>query len=1850
VTTLPPTTLSVSDRLARLTPEQRARLLAAQQSTASAPTQSTIPRRSGPQDRAPLSPAQRRFWFLQAMDDSGHAYNSAAALHIQGPLEPARLQAALTAVVAHHEALRTVIPAASDGNEPQQHILPPGLVHLPQIDLRQGGDETVMLQLRQLRERPFDLTHSLSRYALIQRSSGDWIFVFCLHHLVADGWSFGVFMRDLQSAYSGQNLPAQAICFADVAAWQEAQASQPRHQAQLAWWVQQLDNAPPPLALPVPSLPQTGVGLLHLALPTDLNAQLRSFASQHPGATPFVVLLGVVNAWVSRFTCHGDDVTVCTSVAQRDNPQVRPLIGNLADVLLLRTTLAGQPSFAQLVQRVRDGLMDAHVHADATLADVLDACENEALAQGAPAANHPKRPPADVLMSFLNVPQPAWAQDDLSFSLLEIPADAQDFALSLSFHDNADGLSGLLSYQRARLDDAAAHQLAAQFVDLLQQALANPQARLTHHAQTAQCRGAEISQALLLIPEVSDAYVRIIQETINSGAYQTVAYVVLEGSAHTERMQALAAQLPPDLQPDAWCPVSRIPLDAQGHINQALLRRVPVLDAPLCQALERQYPGSAAFVLPVTDPLVMPVLKTTPGAPFQATDEPGIPAIADGGALTHIPGHAPTSLPAALQATAHHDRNRQHGIRYVGQHLQAPSQFQSYEELLAQASLRWASLRVAGLQSDKYVVLSFANLREHITTFWACLLGGAIPVSVAVATAYDNGNAVATKLRNAWQHLGCPPVLTTQDVADAMAPWAAGQQGPMRVWAVDSLPSATPPPDIAPPTQPVAFIQLSSGSTGTPKCIPVTNKGVLQHCWAALQSSGLAATDVTLNWLSLDHVVPLLMCHVRDVVLGRSQIIAAPAGVLEEPLYWLDLIAHYRVTHTWSPNFAFRLVSQRLDAVPDRHWDLSRVVRFVNAGEQVTARVVTEFLQKTAPFGVHPNAVCNEYGMAELCTAMTFGAAFNPATSVHRYLKSSLAGQLVLAAVGTPEPQTASFVSAGKPTPGVRVRIAAPDGSTVAERCIGRLQVQGPVVTPGYIDHAEANAQAFADAGWFDTGDLGFLSGGCLTLTGRAKEMIVVRGANFYCYEIEDLVNALPGVRPGCVACCAVADPHSGTDGLAVFYVPTPDADSAANAVQMRAMVGTALAQALGLHAQVCLPLTHNEFPKTTSGKIQRSQLAQQLKDGVFAQRLADTGQAVTSDAPPAWFATPLWRPAQHRQTATPLLQGPHLLLTDSHGLADALLASDTSSHWIRVDTAASLAVVGPLHWQLDTRDTQQLMQLHAQLAELNLLPHQITDLRGYQRTASLASDVSAALQNTQSLCRTWLNETHSVKTVHFIVFKPNQPCASVNTAQAAIESISKAIAVEHNVSTRTIALPGEQVAQEATWLALELQEAAHEPHVALLAGQRHVPRLAMCSLQGAGATQGFAFYPGVTCLVTGGLGGLGLHITRRLLTEHGAHVLLVGRSAHAQAAGALHSLQALNTGQVHYLPCDVTDSAALAAAVAQAELQWNAPLACALHLAGSFAAQPWEVEQPATFAPRLAAKLQGTQALLAVLAQRPQAFAALFSSVYTHWVPPAAGLYAAANACLQACAQAWIAEHGPRCRVIDWGVWGGLGMSQGSVDQQVLRSNTGLLSISADAGWQSLQWALSSPHPQVLVGLDSSHPRIRRALQAAPLRRQMLVLATDQATPIAAIADRLGTAVTVRHLVTALPRDAHGHIDRAALLATVQRALNGDNDTPAYKPPQTPTETTLAALWQTLLQVPRVGREDNFFALGGHSLLTLQLLARIRQQFDADLPPRTVFEAPSLQALAEQIDGGRAAQAGTVHDENHKEFEEGLL
>ncbi|HEX7843726.1 MAG TPA: beta-ketoacyl synthase N-terminal-like domain-containing protein, partial [Kofleriaceae bacterium] len=613
---------------------------------------------------------------------------------------------------------------------------------------------------------------------------------------------------------------------------------------------------------------------------------------------------------------------------------------------------------------------------------------------------------------------------------------------------------------------------------------------------------------------------------------------------------------------------------------------------------------------------------------FEWLGRPEEMAWSGGGGLTIPPG-APRTLSEALLRTASEHGDR--GILHV--HADRSTELQRYADLLIAARRVLSGLRARGLAPRDKVILQLDDLRDHFAVFWACVLGGFVPLTIAQPPTEEPTHAVVKKLVHAWQLLDRPLVMTQDRTRGLLARifHAADAKAEIRIATIEPLRSGPVAAELhASAPDDVLFLQLTSGSTGVAKCIQETHRGVVAHVHGVTQLNGYQDSDITLNWLSMDHVAPTLTCHLKDVYVGCQQIHTRPEVILGDPLAWLDLIEAHRVTHTWSPNFGYKLVCDRLASARPRPRDLSSMKWFFNAGEQVTAAVVREFCARIATFGAAARTMQPAFGMAETATAVTYLNGFDPERSVYRISKASLGGALEWAAEH--DAAAATFVDVGLPIPGVELRIADASNCLVPEGVVGRVQLRGAVVTPGYYRNDEANRAAFVGDGWFDSGDLGFLALGRLCITGRAKEMIITRGTHYYCSEIEEVVNEVAGVEPTFVAASSVADPSTGSDGLAIFFVPR--SPGAGDEVAILRAIRAAVAAKLGLAPAAVVPLAREEFPKTTSGKIQRAQLKQWLEAGRYDERLQRLARAGEGDRGPSSPPAPDVRSRDHERGA----------------------------------------------------------------------------------------------------------------------------------------------------------------------------------------------------------------------------------------------------------------------------------------------------------------------------------------------------------------------------------------------------------------------------------------------------------------------------------------------------------------------------------------------------------------------------------------------------------------------------------------
>ncbi|MFF7721622.1 amino acid adenylation domain-containing protein [Streptomyces luteogriseus] len=515
-----------------------------------------------------------------------------------------------------------------------------------------------------------------------------------------------------------------------------------------------------------------------------------------------------------------------------------------------------------------------------------------------------------------------------------------------------------------------------------------------------------------------------------------------------------------------------------------------------------------------------------------------------------------------------------------------------YRELLSRARRLLTGLRGRGLRAGDTVVLCGLELAEFFPAFWACVLGGARPAAIAERTV--PGSPAYERLLHTCAVLDGPLVLTDAAGARDLATSAPH----LRVAIAHDLLGAHPADDhVEPAGADVALLMLSSGSTGGPKAAQLTHAGLADLAASSRRIMDVRPDDTMVNWLPVDHSGAFLLYHVLAVFVGCTNVHAPTERVLAEPLRWLDLVETYEAQHSWAPTFAYGLVADALAERPDRVRSLGSLRTLLCGGEQIVLPVLRRFLDATAASGVREGHIVPVWGMAETVTAVTYGRLDRPGT-VHRLLKSSLGGDLVRADPGTPEDDCVTFVAAGSPAHGVTLRVVDDRGEAVPAGRIGRLQVHTPArLTPGYVNNPQADAEAFpVGRDWLDTGDLAFLDGGQVVITGRRKDLIILNGHNVYCHEVEEAATAVAGVRQGEVAACGVPDEDSGTERLAVFFV-TRGADQDARIVRE---VKAALFSRLRLTASHVLPVPYGDFPRTPAGKVRRAELRHRLIAGGF--------------------------------------------------------------------------------------------------------------------------------------------------------------------------------------------------------------------------------------------------------------------------------------------------------------------------------------------------------------------------------------------------------------------------------------------------------------------------------------------------------------------------------------------------------------------------------------------------------------------------------------------------------------------------
>ncbi|HEY0601403.1 MAG TPA: amino acid adenylation domain-containing protein [Herpetosiphonaceae bacterium] len=429
----------------------------------------------------PLSFAQQRLWFINRLQPDNPAYNEPTAIRVSGPFNLTALERTIATIVGRHEALRTTFTIQK--GEPVQIIHPLTDLPLEVIDLQhvpeaERDDEARRIS-REQTHHLFDLERGpLFRVTLLRLSPEDHVILLLLHHIISDGWSNSVIIQELKTLYNAEvkgepvALPELTVQYADYALWQRDWLKGEVMESHLRYWKQQLADVTPlnlPTDHPRPSIASFEGAVEPFALPVELRDALNTI-SRREGVTLFMTMLASFQMLLSRYSGQ-DDIAVGTPIAGRNMRETETMLGFFINTLVLRTDLSGNPSFRQVLARVREVALGAYTHQDLPFEQVVDAVQ--------PERDMSRQPLFQVIFALQNAPAAQLELEELTISPIAIEHTTTKFDLDLSLVETPQGIFGSLHYSTDLFEVTTIRRMLQHFATLLHGIAADPDQRLS---------------------------------------------------------------------------------------------------------------------------------------------------------------------------------------------------------------------------------------------------------------------------------------------------------------------------------------------------------------------------------------------------------------------------------------------------------------------------------------------------------------------------------------------------------------------------------------------------------------------------------------------------------------------------------------------------------------------------------------------------------------------------------------------------------------------------------------------------------------------------------------------------------------------------------------------------------------------------------------------------------------------------------------------------------------------------------------------------------------------------------------------------------------------------------------------------------------------------------------------------------------------------------------------------------------------------------------------------------------------------------------------------------------------------
>jgi len=522
------------------------------------------------------------------------------------------------------------------------------------------------------------------------------------------------------------------------------------------------------------------------------------------------------------------------------------------------------------------------------------------------------------------------------------------------------------------------------------------------------------------------------------------------------------------------------------------------------------------------------------------------------------------------------------------------AQWHSWPDVVGGALKTCGGLQALGVRAGDRVAMILPTGLKFFDAFFGTILAGAIPVPLYPPVRLGRLEGYADRTSAMLDAVSARLVLTDRWIGRLLGPSVLRARPDLGCLRLDELPVGAAEP-IAAKSDDLALVQFSSGTTKEPRPVALSHGALLAQAERINGFWPVATGGIVsgVSWLPLYHDMGLIGCVLPALERPGTMTLIPPELFVARPAVWLRAISRFRATVSVAPNFAYAVCADKIRDEQIDGVDLSCWKVALCGAEPVVARVMRRFTERFADHGFSDRALTPVYGLSEAALAVTFGGLGTPFIS-RRFDRETLYGSnRAVESDGGLE-----IVSVGVPLASFSVRITNDCGQAVAAGHLGRVEVAGPSLMAGYLGQPDATRRVLRD-GWLDTGDLGFFHEGELFLTGRAKDVLIIRGQNHDPLEVEEVAAAVEGVRAGRTVAVTWLPEDEDGERLVVFVEARADvARDEYPEVAMRVLAAVRAATAISPdRLEVVVPGT---LPRTSSGKLRRSETLKRYLAGTL--------------------------------------------------------------------------------------------------------------------------------------------------------------------------------------------------------------------------------------------------------------------------------------------------------------------------------------------------------------------------------------------------------------------------------------------------------------------------------------------------------------------------------------------------------------------------------------------------------------------------------------------------------------------------